>query len=156
MIAWFVVITRFEPSILRTGVMAGLSATAFMTGRERSPSRILALAVTGLLLVDPLLLWSIGFWLSVGATALPATVDRWPGVLAQGAPTGTARRIRCCGPVTVRLRNLNGRAPRRSSPILVCLSRLARRSPNGRCQEDPFEHDDVVGSSGRAPSTVHP
>jgi competence protein ComEC len=76
-IAWFVVITRFEPSILRAGVMAGLSATAFMTGRERSPSRILALAVTGLLLVDPLLLWSIGFWLSVGATAGVCTVGPW-------------------------------------------------------------------------------
>ncbi len=73
-IAWFVVITRFEPSILRAGVMAGLSATAFMTGRERSPVRILALAVTGLLLVDPLLLWSVGFWLSVGATAGVCTV----------------------------------------------------------------------------------
>jgi len=76
-IAWFVVITRFEPSILRAGVMAGLSATAFMTGRERSPSRILSLAVTGLLLVDPLLLWSIGFWLSVGATAGVCTVGPW-------------------------------------------------------------------------------
>ena len=68
-IAWFVVITRFEPSILRAGVMAGLSAAAFVTGRERTPIRLLALAVTGLLLVDPLLLWSVGFWLSVGATA---------------------------------------------------------------------------------------
>ena len=76
-IAWFVVITRFEPSILRAGVMAGLSATAFMTGRERSPVRILALAVTGLLLVDPLLLWSVGFWLSVGATAGVCTVGPW-------------------------------------------------------------------------------
>jgi competence protein ComEC len=76
-IAWFVVITRFEPSILRAGVMAGLSATAFMTGRERSPVRILAVAVTGLLLVDPLLLWSIGFWLSVGATAGVCTVGPW-------------------------------------------------------------------------------
>ena len=76
-IAWFVVLTRVEPSILRAGVMAGLSATAYATGRERSPIRILALAVIVLVLVDPLLAWSIGFWLSVGATAGVCTVGPW-------------------------------------------------------------------------------
>jgi len=76
-IAWFVALTRFEPSILRAGVMAGLSATAYATGRERSPVRILALAVIGLVLIDPLLVWSIGFWLSVGATAGVCTVGPW-------------------------------------------------------------------------------
>jgi competence protein ComEC len=76
-IAWFVALTRFEPSILRAGVMAGLSATAYATGRERSPLRILALAVIGLLLVDPLLAWSIGFWLSVGATGGVCTAGPW-------------------------------------------------------------------------------
>ena len=48
--------------------MAALSATAFMTGRERSPVRLLAVAVLALVLIDPLLVWSVGFWLSVGAT----------------------------------------------------------------------------------------
>jgi competence protein ComEC len=76
-IAWFVAITRFEPSILRAGVMAGLSATAFMSGRERSPVRLLGLAVIGLALIDPLLLWSVGFWLSVGATAGVCTIGPW-------------------------------------------------------------------------------
>jgi competence protein ComEC len=70
-------LTRFEPSIVRAGVMAGLSATAFVTGRERSPSRILALAVLGLVAVDPLLVWSIGFWLSVGATAGVTWLGPW-------------------------------------------------------------------------------
>ena len=87
-IAWFVVITRFEPSILRAGVMAGLSSAAFVTGRERTPIRLLALAVTGLLLVDPLLLWSVGFWLSVGATA---------GVCVVGPLL--ADRLRMFGPI---------------------------------------------------------
>jgi len=77
LIAWFVALTRFEPSILRAGVMAGLSATAYATGRERSPVRILALAVIALVLLDPLLAWSIGFWLSVGATAGVCTVGPW-------------------------------------------------------------------------------
>ena len=76
-IGWFVVLTRVEPSILRAGVMAGLSATAYATGRERRPVRILALAVIALVVVDPLLAWSIGFWLSVGATAGVCTVGPW-------------------------------------------------------------------------------
>ncbi len=74
LIAWFVALTRFEPSILRAGTMAGLSATAFATGRERSPVRLLALAVIALVVIDPLLVWSVGFWLSVGATGGVCTI----------------------------------------------------------------------------------
>ena len=77
LIAWFVALTRFEPSIVRAGVMAGLSATAFVLGRERGPVRILAVAVTGLVLVDPLLVWSVGFWLSVGATLGVSSAGPW-------------------------------------------------------------------------------
>jgi competence protein ComEC len=69
MIAWFAALTRFEPSILRAGLMAGLSATAYALGRDRGPARLLTLAVTALVLVDPLITRSVGFWLSVGATA---------------------------------------------------------------------------------------
>ena len=69
LIGWFVVLTRAEPSVLRAGAMAALAATAFVLGRQAEPLRLLALGVIGLLLLDPLLAWSIGFWLSVGATA---------------------------------------------------------------------------------------
>jgi competence protein ComEC len=69
LIGWFVVLTRAEPSVLRAGVMAGLGATAFVLGRQAEPLRLLAVGVVGLLLLDPLLAWSVGFWLSVGATA---------------------------------------------------------------------------------------
>lgn len=79
LIGWFVALTRFEPSIVRAGAMAALSATAFALGRERAPFRILCLAVTGLLLVDPLLVVSVGFWLSVGATAGVTTIGPWLG-----------------------------------------------------------------------------
>jgi competence protein ComEC len=79
LIAWFVSLTRFEPSIVRAGAMAALSATAFVLGRERAPARILCLAVIGLLLIDPLLVRSVGFWLSVGATGGVATVGPWLG-----------------------------------------------------------------------------
>jgi competence protein ComEC len=67
-IAWFAVLTRFEPSVIRASAMAALSATAFWRGWKASPIRLLGLAVTACLLVDPLLVHSIGWWLSVGAT----------------------------------------------------------------------------------------
>ena len=54
-IAWFALLTRFEPSVLRACVMAGLAATATFLARPVSTVRLLGLAVTGLLLVDPLL-----------------------------------------------------------------------------------------------------
>ena len=79
LIGWFVSLTRFEPSIVRAGVMAGLSATGFVLGRERTPLRLVAWAVIGLLLADPLIAWSVGFWLSVGATAGVVTVGPWLG-----------------------------------------------------------------------------
>ena len=77
LIAWFVALTRYEPSIVRAGAMAGLSTTAFLLGRDRAPVRILAVAVTGLVLIDPLLVWSVGFWLSVGATLGVSAVGPW-------------------------------------------------------------------------------
>ncbi len=76
-IGWFMAITRFEPSVLRAGVMAVLSATAFVLGRQASPVRLLALAVGALVLIDPLLVWSVGFWLSVGATAGVCVAGPW-------------------------------------------------------------------------------
>ena len=80
LIGWFVSLTRFEPSIVRAGAMACLSATAFFIGALRSPLRNLALAVTALVLIDPLIVWSIGFWLSVGATAGVASIGPWLAV----------------------------------------------------------------------------
>jgi competence protein ComEC len=77
LIAWFVMLTRFEPSIIRAGAMAALSATAFVLGRERHPARLLWIAVIGLLLIDPLLARSVGFWLSTGATAGVTMIGPW-------------------------------------------------------------------------------
>ncbi|MCB0999760.1 MAG: ComEC/Rec2 family competence protein [Acidimicrobiales bacterium] len=77
LIAWFVVLTRVEPSVVRAGVMAGLGALAVATGRDRSVPRLLALTVAVLTLVDPLLVWSVGFWLSCGATAGVSIVGPW-------------------------------------------------------------------------------
>jgi competence protein ComEC len=83
-VAWFVVLTRAEPSVLRAAVMAAIAATAYVRGVEVRPVRAIAATVGVLVLVDPLLLWSIGFWLSVLATlgvttVAPALRRRLPG-----------------------------------------------------------------------------
>ncbi len=91
LIAWFMALTRFEPSVLRAGCMAMLATSSFVVGRSQSVVRLLALAVTILVLVDPMLVWSVGFWLSTGATAgvcvvAPPLAERIPGPLWLRAP----------------------------------------------------------------------
>lgn len=86
LIAWFVALTRFEPSIVRAGAMAAISATGFLLGRPRAPARMLAGAVVALLAIDPLLVRSVGFQLSVGATAGVAVLG--PRIAARLARLG--------------------------------------------------------------------
>ncbi|HZN14478.1 MAG TPA: ComEC/Rec2 family competence protein [Acidimicrobiales bacterium] len=63
----FGLVIRWEPSVLRAEAMAAIAMTATALGRPVSSIRVLALAVTALLLVDPMLVRSVGFLLSVGA-----------------------------------------------------------------------------------------
>jgi competence protein ComEC len=65
----FGALTRWEPSVLRAVAMAGIALLATTVGRPASSMRVLALAATGLVLVDPMLAGSIGFLLSAGACA---------------------------------------------------------------------------------------
>ncbi len=65
----FATVTRFEPSVLRAVGMAGLGLFAWTLGRPADARRLLALTVTVLVVVDPLLVRSLGFRLSVAATA---------------------------------------------------------------------------------------
>jgi competence protein ComEC len=64
-----VVVTRWEPSVLRAGVMAGLVLLGIATQRGPGGRRALCLAVVVLLLADPGLAGALGFQLSVAATA---------------------------------------------------------------------------------------
>jgi competence protein ComEC len=89
LIGWFALLTRFEPSVLRAAGMATLSATAFWRGRQASPLRKLSLTVAVFHVVDPLLVWSVGWWLSVGATAGIATLS---GPIARRLPGPNAFR----------------------------------------------------------------
>jgi len=65
----FGILTRWEPSVVRAVAMAALTLLAAAIGRPASSVRILSLAVTGLVLIDPLLVHSLAFLLSVGACA---------------------------------------------------------------------------------------
>jgi len=75
-LVFFGLLTRWEPSVLRAVAMVSVSMLAWAAGRPSSAVRLLALAVTGLLVVDPLLVHSVGFLLSVGACAGIAVLAR--------------------------------------------------------------------------------
>ena len=88
-IVLFALMTRAEPSVLRASAVAAIGAIAFTTGRPISGLRTLGLATTALLLIDPLLVHSLGFVLSVAASG---------GILLLGPPL----RARMPGPLGMR------------------------------------------------------
>lgn len=81
----YVVLVRPDASVLRAAVMAGLGLAALAGGLRTRGLPTLALAVTILLLADPFLARSLGFALSVAATAGLVTLGRrWGGVRRPG------------------------------------------------------------------------
>ena len=69
LLVWFVALTRGEPSVLRAAFMAGMVASNALLKAPANARIVLSRAVIVLLLIDPMLAWSVGFALSVGATA---------------------------------------------------------------------------------------
>jgi len=69
LLVWFVALTRGEPSVLRAAFMAGMVASNSLLKSPANARIVLSRAVIVLLLIDPMLAWSVGFALSVGATA---------------------------------------------------------------------------------------
>jgi competence protein ComEC len=67
-IGWFVMLTRAQPSVLRAAMMAAIVAVNVARGRAVNARVVVCLSVGLLLLIDPMLAWSVGFALSVGAT----------------------------------------------------------------------------------------
>lgn len=65
----FVIVTRAEPSVVRAACMAGAVLAAEARGHARHAVAALATAVLASLLIDPLVARSVGFLLSVSATA---------------------------------------------------------------------------------------
>lgn len=70
--------TRFEPSVLRASVMAGLALGGRLVGVVLEAWQLLSLAVIALLILDPGLTTNVGFQLSVAATAGVLVGARWP------------------------------------------------------------------------------
>jgi competence protein ComEC len=100
----FVFVARFEPSVLRAAVMAGVIIVTRAIGRPQPIIRVLAVAVGALLLLDPLLVRSVGFALSVGAVAGIALWSAWL--------TERLRSLgRLAGPVGITLAAQAGTAP---------------------------------------------
>jgi len=69
LLAAFSLLTRFEPSVLRAVVMAGVSVGATALDLDIDGRKALSWAVAGLLVVDPFLVHVVAFRLSVAATA---------------------------------------------------------------------------------------
>jgi competence protein ComEC len=84
LLGWFVVTTRAEPSVLRASMMAAMTAIAFARGRDMSARKALLYSVCVLLAIDPLLILSIGFWMSSLATSGLIFVTPWLKKLLHG------------------------------------------------------------------------
>lgn len=73
----FGTVVRWEPSVVRAIVMAGLAMSARTFARPVDRLQLLAGAVVLILLIDPLLVGSVSFLLSVGASTGIAVVAPW-------------------------------------------------------------------------------
>lgn len=105
----FVCLVTPEPSVVRAAIMAAIAMLAALTGRRAGGVSILSLAVALALALDPWLAASIGFALSVAATAallvlarpLGRSLERsLPRALAWTLAVPAAAQI-ACGPLIV-------------------------------------------------------
>ena len=70
--------TRFEPSVMRASVMAAIALGGRLAGVVFEAWQLLSLAIVILLALDPSLTGSVGFQMSVAATAGVLVGARWP------------------------------------------------------------------------------
>ena len=92
-IVGFVLLARPDPSVVRAAGMGVVALSALGYG-QRGGTRALSCAVIGLLLIDPWLARSIGFVLSVCATAgILILAPRWTVVLSRWMPRWCAIAI---------------------------------------------------------------
>lgn len=79
----FATVTRFEASVMRASVMAAVAAVAALIGSEVSGQRVLALAIAALIVLQPLIVHSVAFQLSVAAST---GILLWSGRVARALP----------------------------------------------------------------------
>ncbi len=93
-VAAFVGLCRTEPSVLRAAAMGLVALAALGAGGRRAGLRQLAVAMLALLLLDPFLSRSVGFALSVLASAgIIAWAQRWSGLLGRWLPRIVAESV---------------------------------------------------------------
>lgn len=85
LLGWFAILTRAEPSVVRAVVMAGVTTVGSALEWRRRGVDVLAVAVVIGVLVDPFLVWSIGWWLSIsGCLGLAVVAPRLETALGAG------------------------------------------------------------------------
>jgi competence protein ComEC len=89
-VGFFVLLTGAEPSVLRAAAMSGLTLLGVFLGRPRSPPAIVGGAVLALLAINPTLVYSIGFQLSVAATTGMAMLSAPVAARLRFLPEGLA------------------------------------------------------------------
>ncbi|HVI35541.1 MAG TPA: ComEC/Rec2 family competence protein, partial [Gaiellales bacterium] len=93
-LAAFVVLARPSPSVLRAATMGGAALLAMSVGRRAQPVPLLAAAVLLLVLTNPFLGRSVGFALSVVATAaIVLLASRWADLLSRRMPRWLALAV---------------------------------------------------------------
>ncbi len=95
----YALLSGFAIPTQRTLYMLGAVALAVWFDRLSSPSRVMALALAAVLLVDPWAVLAPGFWLSFGAVALIFYVS----ALRLGTPPAWRQALRVQGAVTLGL-----------------------------------------------------
>jgi len=65
----FALLTRAEPSVIRACLMAGVAMACRVWGRPVAARSVLAVSVAIGLVIDPMLAWSVGWWMSVAGCA---------------------------------------------------------------------------------------
>ena len=85
LLGWFAILTRAEPSVVRAVVMAGVTTVGAALEWQRRGVDILAVAVIVGVIIDPFLVWSIGWWLSIsGCLGLAVVAPRLETALGAG------------------------------------------------------------------------
>ena len=114
-VAFFVVLTRAEPSVLRAAAMTTLVMIGSFAGRPRTAPAVIGGAVLVLLAVNPTLVYAIGFQLSVGATvgiaALTAPLAERLTFLPRGLAVAAGTTIGAQAGVTPLLLHYFGSVP---------------------------------------------
>ena len=65
---FYCILTRFEPSILRATIMVCVPSIGRIRGYRLNQSKIFISSIAVCLLIDPFLIYRVGFWLSTTAT----------------------------------------------------------------------------------------